>query len=156
MVRRMFVRSFFALGLAVLILAGCGPQQASEEDREYAPLFQDDPLYFRLNAKSEVHLHDRWINVFNEQGTIRNYLRKQAERYTTYFENEGKNLTPCPDATKAKVVFPTEVIIEPEPKTKAGTVLCIQRLCKEYGFFRFTIKQPEVDEVEAARQQAGS
>lgn len=143
------IGSWIALGVVVLVITGCTRPQAERED-DYGPLFQDDPLYFRLNAKSEVQLNNRWVNVFNEQGTVRNYLRKQAERYQQYFENEGVNLQPCPDARQANVIFPTEVIIEPEPKTKAGTVLCIQRLCKEYGFFRFTIKQPEVDEAAAA------
>jgi hypothetical protein len=146
MLRRVpLVRLGFGIGcLFLLALAGCAQQQASDEG-EYDQLFQDDPLHFKLNAKSEVFLHNRWVNVFNEQGTLRNHLRKEAERYQQYFENEGTALQSSPESRQAKVIFPTEVVIEPEPKTKAGTVLCIQRLCKEYGFFKFTIKLPEVD-----------
>lgn len=139
----------------LIFVIGCAerPKLAVEEDVAVA---SDTPLVLRLNGKSQVFLHNRWVDLYSEQGTFRNYLRKQSDRYRQACEEEGVNLIKPTRRLKTdpvKEFLPNDVLIEVEQATKAGSVSYVKRVANEYGFTRFKVQMIEQGESEQASAQ---
>lgn len=138
-------RWFGPIGLVLVLSVGCAerPTQVVEEE---PAINADTPLVLRLNSKSQIFLHNRWVDLYSEQGTVRNYFRKQSDRYREACEEEGVALIKPKEHLKrdvAKEFFPNDVLIEVEPMTKAGSISYVQRVAHEYGFTRFKVQVPE-------------
>lgn len=131
--------------VGLVIACGCMNPQAPTDEIVVQPISPDEPVCFRINTKGEVQLNKRWVNVFNEQGRVRDYLRRLAELHRGHYESEGTTLPVVRRAGLEITVLPTPVVLEPEAKTKAGTVLAMRRLCAEAGFvnLRVTVREEQ-------------
>jgi hypothetical protein len=140
--KRPYCRPTWVLGLLACLAAGCG-QQATTLVEDDPPITSDTPLVLRINDKSQIFLHQRWVDLYVEQGTVRNYLRKQAERYRQACAEEGVALIQQRQTTTLsplKEYLPTEVVLEVMPKSKAGSISHVKRVAHEYGFTKFRVE----------------
>ncbi|MCS6975636.1 MAG: hypothetical protein NZM31_01330 [Gemmatales bacterium] len=134
-----------SLFIVVCVLSGCAFKPDEKEQYTFPPVSADDPVCFRINTKGEVEINKRWVNVFNEQGRVRDYLEQLAAAHREHYESEGTTLPTVRRLGKSVIIIPSPIVLEPEAKTKAGTVLAMRRLCNEAGFVnvRVTVRDAE-------------
>lgn len=136
------------LACAAGLASGCGEQTTTTAAPEEPVVTADTPFVVRLNAESQIFIHDRWVDLYTEQGTFRNYLRKQADRYRQACADEGVALIQQRQPSSLsplKEYLPTEVIIEALPGTKAGSISHVQRAAHEHGFMKFRVQVVETN-----------
>lgn len=125
--------------LIAVVLSGCALRPEGSEEFSFQPVSTDEPVCFRINTKGEVNINNRWINLFNEQGRVRDYLERLASLHREHYENEGTTLPTVRRLGRSVVVIPSRIVLEPDAKTKAGTVLAMRRLCNEAGFVNIEV-----------------
>ncbi len=126
--------------LIAVLLSGCTLQPEGKDDFSLQPVSPDEPVCFQINTKGEVNINNRWLNVFNEQGRVRDYLERLAAFHREHYENEGTTLPTVRRLGKSVVIIPSRIVLEPDAKTKAGTVLAMRRLCSEAGFVNVEVR----------------
>lgn len=128
--------------LVMLACAGCmNPVQPLAEDD--SPVTPETPLHFKLDAKNRVYIKDRWVELFSEHTQLVEYLKNRQEHYQHAFDQFEIGLRRVQRRSKVTSLYPVEVIIEVEAKTRSGAISALKRVCREHGFVTFTIKAPE-------------
>jgi hypothetical protein len=69
------------------------------------------------------------------------YLSRKARRYKALYVEHGIEREKHRVNGECILVFPTEVIIEPQVRTKAGAISRLTRMCRDHGFFKVTIQR---------------
>jgi hypothetical protein len=125
----------------VLLLPGCKPHDAAAEDD--GPPHPDTPLVLRLNAKGQVELRKRWVDVLLDSHKVNKYLRLKAQQVREQYEYYQEPMPKTRIGLKDVVVLPTEVVIEVQQGASPSHAQFLERTCHEFGFVRTRIAWPD-------------
>lgn len=133
----------------IVVVAGCARTDYGRlEEGVYLDI--DTPLEFRLNAKNQVWLKDRWHDLFGQQAHLRSYLQTCSTTLQERFAAREIPLAKRRLAGREVTLLPVPVIVEVDAKTKSGALSAFRRVCREYGFVDVVVKP--TDEHLAASQ----
>ncbi len=125
--------------LALLLVAGCSQAEAKPAwDDPYPD--PDTPLEFTMNAKGQVHLRGRWVDVFGEYATVKDYLRERRDAYHQVYQQREIALPVVQQGRRQQEYIPITVKIEVDPQTKSGMLGSLKRMCREVGFIQFEVR----------------
>jgi len=121
-------------------LPGCGWEAADEDT--LPPVVGDEPLRFKMNSKGDVLINKRWLSVFNDRSRLNEYFRKLADSYRESNEGEATQTAINRRTGEKMVLVPTQIVLEVEANTKAGSIQAFQRICGENGFLNIRVQVP--------------
>ena len=137
-------RLLLVLLLSLLATAGCTDRTTRGETaliEDATPVTPDEPLVLALNSRSQVKLANRWFDLYSDQAMIDDYLGRKAQQYRQMHKDYGIPREKKMIRGECVLVFPVEVIIEPELRTKMGSILRLTRMCNDHGFMKVQMRR---------------
>jgi hypothetical protein len=115
-----------------------------EDDTLLTP---DTPIILPLNAQNQVKLYDHWYDIYTETAQVDEFLSRKARRYKAMYAEFGIERERRRVGGECILVFPVDVIIEPQPRTKVGAISRLNRMCREHGFYKVSVQREWEDEA---------
>jgi hypothetical protein len=140
-------RLALALGLVCMIgsIPGCADYSNRKVDittiEDDAVLTPDTPIILPLNSQNQVKLYDHWYEIYGDAAQVDEFLARRARRYKALYVEHGIEREKKMVNGECILVYPVEVIIEPQARARTGAVSRLTRMCNEHGFYNVRVRR---------------